>query len=254
MQFIKELYEVILEKLRFLSTGGYRYKWFIRTHKLLPVDIPSLGVYNGVFLPNSKINKIFTYFTFLLMIVINVLIVMFCLSVDRKITCTYNGTSGYNCVISQKNIYKGIKNTNYANIKSANVYKGRIYGRKGLLQDEYRYRISFVDVNGSKHYYEDWSTRISSARKMAEILNSEFFKNQNFEQKMPGDWFYVFLALSLTIVFIIMLFIFRDTVNNYVFAEVEPGVYKPVLRINGVGKLSDAEILALIKQKNDMEK
>ena len=247
MKFIKELYDVLIERLRCLSVGVYRRWGFFRT---LPINIPALGVSNGVFLPNSKINKILTYSVFLIMIVINVLIIMFCLSVDRKITCTYNGMSGYNCVISQKNIYKGIKNTNYANIKSANVYKGRIYGRKGLLQDEYRYRISLVDVNGAEHYYEDWSTRISPAKKMVQILNSEFSKNQNFEQKLPGDWFYILLAILLNIFFIIMILFFRDTVNNYVFEEVEPGIYKPFLRIDGVSKMSEAEILAFIKQKN----
>ena len=242
----KFLFE-FLDQAKFVCT-----KHVMKEFSYRPLVISEPGGGNWFLIADRKLNKflkILIWLILLFFLIISVLAINSC-SMGGVISCTYQGKNGYNCTIKSRNIFGKANTKNYYGIERVDFVKtpGSNYRRDPLFE------MHLIDFDGNRLHYTEGPRQYESVGRMVKDLNFRFTKNENFIYKMKGDNLIFFFCVAIMLFFLIAIFIFRDVVNNYVFKEVEPGIFKPVLRIKNVRKMRDAEILAFIKQKNDMEK
>ena len=178
---------------------------------------------------------------FYIMIPIFCLISLFTMvmgTTTRKVSCTYKRDSAvYNCQVTSKNFLTGTSVKNYTNIQKAVLASSRSRSSKGGSSTVYQ--VQFLNSEGEKLGYDNSWTSLSSSVKVKVInLNTHFNAKKDFSYDLGMDWVLILFSLPFLIFPLLIFFVFRHLINNYIFEEVSLGQYQAVMKVKDIGKMN----------------
>lgn len=179
-----------------------------------------------------------------LFIIVGIFVTLFGLS-TRTLTCTYEGASGYNCQTDLKIFGFDLGTDSFYNLTKAVMASSR--GSKGT-----NYQMQFVNQSGQNiQYTKTWTNMYNSVNKNVMEVNKYFGRNKNFNYTFAREWFLIIFGLFFAGIPLLILFVtVYITSNDTGFKNFDAQKFIK----KDLSKMSDAEVLAFIKQKNDMEK
>ena len=179
-----------------------------------------------------------------LFIIVGIFVTLFGLS-TRTLTCSYEGANGYNCQTDLKIFGFDLGTDNFYNLTKATMASSR--GSKGT-----NYQMQFVNQGGQNiQYTKTWTNMYSSVNKNVTEVNKYFGQNRDFNYTFAREWFLIIFGLFFAGIPLLILFVsLRATSNDTGFKNFDAQKFIK----KDLSKMSDEEVLAFIRQKNDMEK
>lgn len=179
-----------------------------------------------------------------LFIIVGLAIFIFGLG-NRTLHCTYTGVNGYNCQTNLKILGFDLGTDNFQNITKAVMASSR--GSKGT-----NYQMQFENQNGQKFRYTGvWTGSYNSVNKEIKAVNKFFEAGQNFNYNFAREWFMIIFGLFFAgLPMLMLIFSLRATSDDTGFGNFDAQKFMK----KDLSKMSDAEVLAFIKQKDEMEK
>ena len=204
---------------------------------------------NGTF-ANEDVNKFKSRMSFLmfpLFIIIGFFVLLFGLT-NRTLHCTYGGANGYNCRTDLKIFAFNLDTDNFSNIIKAVSVASRRSGSKSRTT----YQLQFVNQNGQNFAYtRTWTSMHGKVNKEVAALNAYFAGGRDFNYTFAREWFLIIFGLLFSGVPMIILFLISYNPNDTGFKDFDAQKF---LAKKYLSKMSNEELLAFIKQKNDKEK
>ena len=159
-------------------------------------------------------------------------------STTREMSCKYQSDSRvYNCQVISKNFLTGTSVENYTNIQKAVVASSQSRSSKGGSSTVYQ--VQLADNQGNQNVYNNSWTSLSSSVKVKVInLNTHFNAKKDFSYDLGMDWVLILVSLPFLIFPLLIFFVFRHLINNYIFEEVRPGQYQAVMKVKDIGKMN----------------
>ncbi len=164
---------------------------------------------------------------------------------NKTLQCTYNNQMAYDC---QRNLK--VFGIDFGTQKFSNITKAVLTSKENR-KGELNYQIQFVNKNGENvQGANTWNTYDIVNKDVTEI-NESFGKSKNFnytfvQDRFAGLWGLFFIVFPFLLLFLIP----RDTKDTG-FKNFDA---KKFLAKKDLSKMSDEELLAFIKQKNNTEK
>ena len=200
---------------------------------------------NGNFI-DEDINKFKSRMIFLmlpLLILIGFFVFLFGLT-ERTLQCTYDGINSYNCQTNLKIFVFDLETDTFSNITKAVMASSRNHTAKSRTT----YQMQFVNENGNNFAYTNiWTNMSGSINKEVAAVNRHFEESKNFSYTFMREWFLIIFGLFFAGVPLLMLFFILHNPNDTGFKDFDA---KKFLAKKDLSKMSDAEILAFIKQKD----
>lgn len=178
-----------------------------------------------------------------LFIIVGLAIFIFGLG-NRTLHCTYGGTN-YNCQTNLKILGFDLGTDNFQNITKAVMASSR--GSKGT-----NYQMQFENQNGQKFRYTGvWASSYNSVNKEIKAVNKLFETGQNFNYNFAREWFMIIFGLFFAgLPMLMLIFSLRATSDDTGFGNFDAQKFIK----KDLSKMSDAEVLAFIKQRDEMRK
>ena len=196
---------------------------------------------------NADVNKVKSRMMFLMLplfVIVGFFVFLFGLT-ERTLHCTYIGVNGYNCQTNSKIFIFDLGTDNFSNITKATLASSR--GSKGTT-----YQMQFVNGNGQNFQYtKTWTNMRSAVNKNITAVNKHFEEGKDFNYTFAREWFLIIFGLFFAgVPVLILIATLRATSDNTGFGNFDARKFIK----KDLSKMSDEEVMAFIKQKNDMEK
>ncbi|MBO4707035.1 MAG: hypothetical protein J5594_00530 [Elusimicrobiaceae bacterium] len=201
---------------------------------------------NGTFANEdvSKFKSRMIFLMFPLFIIIGFFVLLFGLS-SKTLHCTYGGVNGYACQTNLKIFAFNLGTDNFSNITKAVSVTSKRSGSNV-------YQMQFVNQSGQNFAYtSSWTRMPGKVDKEVVALNKYFDSGRDFNYTFAREWFLIIFGLFFAGVPILILFLISHNPNDSGFRDFDA---KKFLAQKDLSKMSNEEILAFIKQKNNMEK
>lgn len=201
-------------------------------------------------LANEDVNKFKSRMIFLmfpLFIIIGFFVFLFGLT-NRTLHCAYGGANGYACQTDLKIFAFNLDTDNFSNITKAVSVASRRSGSKSRTT----YQMQFVNQNGQNFAYtRTWTSMYGKVNKEVLAVNKYFADGRDFNYTFARDWFLIIFGLLFAGVPMLILFLISHNPNDTGFRDFDAQKF---LAKKDLSKMSNEEILAFIKQKNDTGK
>ncbi len=186
----------------------------------------------------NNYNKAKIWFTMFMMIPISLMgvFIMMLGATEREMSCSYEwDKAAYDCQITSKNFIMGTDTRYFKNIKKAVLNFEN--SDKGTL-----YQAQFLDTQDNKIAYNNvWVSPPDSVDKQIEKLNKYFNAKKDFSYDLGINLMVIFVSIPFIILPLIIFFVFRYVMNNYLFEESDLNKYKAALKIKDIGKMKLSE-------------
>ena len=196
---------------------------------------------------NEDVNKFKSRMIFLmfpLFIIIGFFVLLFGLT-NRTLQCTYVGVNAYNCQTNLKIFAFNLDTDNFSNITKAVSVASRRSGSEV-------YQMQFVNQSGQNFaYISSWTSMHGKVNKEVAAVNKYFDGGRDFNYTFARDWFLIIFGLLFAGVPMLILFLISHNSNDTGFRDFDAQKF---LAKKDLSKMSNDEILAFIKQKNNTEK
>ncbi len=182
-----------------------------------------------------------------LFIIVGILVCLFG-ATDRTLHCTYGGANGYACQTNLKIFAFNLETDNFTNITEAVLVSSKRSGSTSRTT----YQMQFVNKSGQKlQYTRTWISMYGKVNKEVAAVNKYFADAHDFNYTFVRNKFLIFFGLLFAGVPMIILFLISHNPNDTGFRDFDA---KKFLAQKDLSKMSNEEILAFIKQKNNMGK
>lgn len=179
----------------------------------------------------------FMYFVSAIMIT-TALVLTFVASIKDTMSCTYK-VDAYDCQVHSKSVFRDLGVTDYPDITQAVIASRRSSSYSSSTHHRTThtvYQAQFLDLkNNQLSYTSVWNSSYPSVNKEINAINRMFSKNEDFDYDFGFEIFLLVGIIMLIVIPVIITIGFSSVLNNYIYEEVSPNQYRPMLKVKGGG-------------------